>query len=155
MTRLVSENANNLIYIKIEGGNTDRQNKQKAKHTLTQLEGGGLSSPWNETKGDGLIEALMSQGEIDILLDDRENSDKPKHEVVITDLEDLKLREVENMEHLMEPEPELENLMVESEEDNTRLKHKELKSDVKAKATGKRSTDDEDVIAITETYPEL
>ena len=114
-----------------------------------------MSSPWNETKGDGLIEALMSQGGIGILLDDRENSDKPKHEVVITDLEDLKLREVENMEHLMEPEPELENLMVESEEDNTRLKHKELKSDVKAKATGKRSTDDGDVIAITETYLEL
>ena len=41
VTRLVSENANNLIYFKIEGGNTDRQNKQKAKHALTQLEGGG------------------------------------------------------------------------------------------------------------------
>ena len=154
VSRLASENASNLIYVKIDGGDTNIQIKQKANHASTQLERGGMSLPWNEQKGDELMETLMSQGEIDILLDDGENPDKPKHDAVMVDLEDSKLREeLENMKHVMEPEPE--KLTIESENDNSSPKDQKSEPDDEYDVAGKRSTEEEDMGAtITEIHLE-
>ena len=106
VTRLASENACNLIYVKINEEDREHQTYQSIYRDPDQPEIRGISSPWKEKEEEKLTEILMTQGEIDIMLDAGEKPKEKKRKAERAEPKDKEPREVNSREKNLKQEQE-------------------------------------------------